>query len=411
MEKATHKHTKEHNRNLVLKTIVDHNTISRAEVARITRLTRTTVSEIVSDLIEEGLVNEIGVGPSFVGKNPILLSLVEDSRWAIGLDLAHNLFTGALVNLRGNFRDLVSLPVNDRNGEDALSLVYEILDRLTQNAHQPLVGIGVGTPGLVNTSEGVVINAVNLNWQNLPLTRLLQNRYHLPVSVLNDSQAAAIGEYMYGSNHRTDDHLVVINVRHGIGSGIIINGELFQGNGGSAGEIGHVVVVPVGGLPCRCGNRGCLETVASVQALVRRTRTLVNQYPNSQLPQDPQDIHLDTIESAFNSGDPLACQLVHETARYLGIAIASLVGILNIHKVVLIGDMTRFGFSWLDTIKETVQHLSLSRLAQNTQVEIGHLPGNGIIMGASAALMRDYSLLFRRQFQAEDLTGDIRENL
>jgi N-acetylglucosamine repressor len=396
MEKATRYQTKEHNRKLVLKNIFEHDSISRAEIARITSLTRTTVSDIVSDLITEGLVKEVGIGSSLGGKSPILLSLVEDSRWLIGLDLAHNQFSGAVVNLRGKIREIVTLPVNGHNGDEALALVYQIVDSLVEKAQQPLLGIGVGTPGLVNSSDGVVINAVNLDWNNLPLAGLLEGRYHLPVCILNDSQAAAIGEYSYGKNHRAEEHLIVINVRHGIGSGIVINGKLFQGDGGSAGEIGHVVVVPEGGEHCRCGNSGCLETVASAQALVKRTRALVGQYPNTVLSKNPQEITLDAIEQAFNRGDPLACQVVLETAQYLGSAISSLVGILNINKIVLAGDMTRFGESWLAMIREAMMKLSLAGPAQSTSIEIGQLGCNSIILGASAVLSNNYSLLFSR---------------
>jgi N-acetylglucosamine repressor len=395
MQKATRFATKEHNRNLVLKIIFEHDSISRAEIARITRLTRTTVSDIVTDLLAEGLVSEIGVGSSMGGKSPILLSLVEDARWLVGLDLAQNQFHGALVNLRGKIREMVTTPVEDRNGEEALALVFDILDQLMAKASRPLLGIGVGTPGLVNTSEGVVINAVNLEWKNLPLERLLQERYRLPVYVLNDSQAAAIGEYTYGEGHRRDDHLVVINVRHGIGAGIVIHGALFQGDGGSAGEIGHVVVVPKGGLLCRCGNTGCLETVASAQALVKRVQTLAPQFPQSSLPHDPHKITLDTIARAFKQGDGLARQEVLETARFMGMALSSLVGILNIKKIVLAGDMTCFGEEWVGVIKETMLHMSLPGPAQNAQVELGQLGGDGIILGASAVLANNYSLLFK----------------
>jgi N-acetylglucosamine repressor len=397
MQKATRQYTKEHNRNLVLKTISEHDSISRAEIARITSLTRTTVSDIVADLFEAGLVSEIGVGSSIGGKSPILLSLVEDSRYLIGLDLAHNQFRGAIVNLRGKIREIVNLPVNSNNGDEALSLVYEILDQLMKASCLPLIGIGIGTPGLVNITEGVVINAVNLDWKDLPLARLMEERYHLPVYILNDSQAAAMGEYTYGKGHSSESNLIVINAQHGIGAGIVINGQLFHGDGGGAGEIGHVVIVPDGGLLCRCGNRGCLETVASAQALVKRAQVLACQSIPTQLPHPPQEITLDAIEQAFMNGDPLARQAVLETGRYLGMAISSLVGTLNIQKIVLTGDMTRFGRPWLEAIQGMISQTTLSRLAQETQIEIGQLGENSIILGASAMLGNNYSLLFKSQ--------------
>jgi N-acetylglucosamine repressor len=391
MQKATRQHTKEHNTNLVLKTIFDKESIGRAEISRITRLTRTTVSEIVADLIAEGLVKEVGMGVSIGGKSPILLSLEADSRYLIGLDLARKKFSGAIVNLRGEIRYQVEQDIQGLDGVAALASVYVILDRLTRTTYKPLVGIGIGTPGLVNTTEGVVVNAVNLDWKDLSLAGPLQEKYRLPVLVFNDSQAAAMAEYTYGKSHSSDSNLIVINARHGIGAGIIINGQLFQGDGGGAGEIGHVVVVPVGGQLCRCGNRGCLETVASAQALIERTQMLVSQSIQAQL---PQEITLDTIEQAFTSGDPLARQVVLETGRYMGMAVSSLVGTLDIQKIVLTGDMTRFGQPWLEAIQGIISQATLSRLAQETQIEIGLLGEDNIILGASAMLANNYSLLF-----------------
>ncbi len=397
MKKATQQQTKEHNRNLVLKTIFDYSTISRIEIARLTSLTRTTVSDIVADLIAEGLVNEIGMGSSSGGKSPILLSLLEDSRYLIGLDLAHNQFRGAVINLRGRVREMVTRPVNKRNASEALGLVFEILDRLMETTCKPLVGIGVGTPGLVNTEEGVVVSAVNLDWENLPLAQLIHDRYHLPAFILNDSQAAAMGEFTYGKDHKTDNHLVVVNVGLGIGAGIVLNGHLFQGDGGGAGEIGHVVSVPEGGLPCRCGNYGCLETVASAQAVTKRIQVLSKQNINSQIPKPSFDINLDTIEQSFQKADPVARQVILEAGRQLGAAIAGLVGALNVQKIVLVGEMTRFGQPWLEAVRETMLRSSLPRLAHDTRVEIGQLGENVIILGASALLANNYSLLLAQQ--------------
>jgi predicted NBD/HSP70 family sugar kinase len=156
-------------------------------------------------------------------------------------------------------------------------------------------------------------------------------------------------------------------------------------------------VVQEGGLPCRCGNLGCLETVASAQAVVRRAKMLAPNFDNTTLADDPQSITLDTLERAFVAGDLLARQVVLEAGRYMGMAISNLVGTLNIHKIVLAGDVTRFGQPWLEAIQETMSRTTLSELAQDTQVKIGQVGGNGIVLGAVALLLRDYSLLFGRQ--------------
>jgi len=394
IQKATHQETKKHNRDLVLKTIFEAETISRAQIARTTRLTRPTVSDVVSGLLAEDLVEEVGIGSSIGGKSPILLSLVKDSRYMISLNLAYDQFCGAVVNLRGEVKAMESIPVAGQDGQQALGKVYEILDRLTNLDWKPLVGIGVGTPGLINTREGMIVNAVNLDWQNLPLAQLLQDRFHLPTHIMNDSQAAAIGEYVYGGGYASDENLVVINVRQGIGAGILINGRLFQGDGGGAGEIGHVVVQE-NGLQCRCGKRGCLETLASTRAVVQRAQILAPEVAPSALAGNPAAITFDSLVDAFASNDALAKQVVLDAAHYLGVSIAGLVSTLNIKRFVLTGDMTRFGQAWLDAVRAATAQATLSKLAEDTSIDIGKVDYRGCILGASALTLLDgYSLLF-----------------
>jgi len=381
MKKATYQQTKQHNRDLVLRTIFAHESISRAEVARLTGLTRTTISEVVNGLLAEGLVEEIGRGESIGGKSPILLSIVSDSRYLIGLNLAQDKFVGAIVNLRGEIKEMVEVSVHDDDGEKALEAVYQIIGKLLRKKLRPIVGLGVGTPGLVNAREGIVVNAVNLDWRDLPLRELLQRKFKIPVWVLNDSQATAIGEFVYGGKTNHEDNLVVVNVTHGIGAGILINGRLFHGDGGGAGEIGHVVVQENGEL-CRCGKRGCLETISSTRAVMQKLNL------NS----------LEEAQAAFESGNVRARQVVSNAAHYLGVSLASLIGTLNIHKIVISGDMACFGDPWLNIVKSSMQNAALTRLAENTQLELGKLHYRACILGASAFLLLDgYSLLFRQE--------------
>ncbi|GAP07804.1 transcriptional regulator, MarR family [Anaerolinea thermolimosa] len=377
MKKATHQQTKEHNRNLVLKTIFDHEAISRAEIARLTQLTRATVSDLVNELLIEGLVEEVGLGSSMGGKSPILLSLRPASRYLIGLNLAQDKFIGAIVNLRGEIKETIEYPVQGEDGEQSLELVIRLLENLLATPWKPVVGIGVGTPGLISTRDGVILQAVNLAWKNLPLAHLIRERFSLPVSVLNDSQATAIGEFVYGG-HLSEGNMVVVNVRHGVGAGILINGRLFQGDGSGAGEIGHVVVEE-NGLLCRCGKHGCLETLTSTSAVVRQ----------AGLPG------LDQVEAAFRAGDPRIGKIIQDAGTHLGSALAYLVGILNIHEIVLTGEMTRFGEPWLNAVQQAMQRSAFHLLARNTHLRIGSLDYQACILGASSFMLLDgYSLLF-----------------
>ena len=196
--KATRKQTRAHNSRLVLRTIYERDLISRAEIARETGLTRTTVSDVVADLMDRNLVDEVGLGPSAGGKPPILLSIVDNSYHLIGIDLASDAFRGAVVNLRGKIQHRVEMPLEAQDGDAALALVHELVERLMAATDRPLLGIGIGTPGLMDPHHGVVRRAVNLNWRDLPLRKRLHRRHHLPVHVANDCQVAALGEYAFG---------------------------------------------------------------------------------------------------------------------------------------------------------------------------------------------------------------------
>ena len=207
----------------------------------------------------------MGRGPSSGGKAPILVQVVEDARVVIGLDLGEQHFAGALVDLRGGILRRIEVPVEGRDGGAALRAVERLVDELVAQAPAGrLLGIGVGTPGLVDTANGEIRWAVNLDWQDLHLGRILTDRTGLPAFVANDSRAAAMGEYLFDVGRRAPN-LVAIKLGHGIGAGIVLGGELFEGDGFGAGEIGHTSVVD-DGIECRCGRFGCLETVASSRA-------------------------------------------------------------------------------------------------------------------------------------------------
>jgi N-acetylglucosamine repressor len=393
MEKATRQQLKKQNRDLVLKIFFETAQISRAEIARMTGLTRTTVSDIVADLIGEGLVNEVGIGISTGGKSPILLSLIEDAHTIIGLDLAYNQFRGAVVDLRGQIRQMVSLSVTDTTGPQAIEAAFGILDQLVGNAQRSLIGIGVGTPGLINSDEGVVVNAVNLEWKNLPLGKILGERYKLPVIVLNDCQAAAMGEFKFGVNTPSSQNMIVVRVGHGIGAGVIIDGKIFHGDGGSAGEIGHIIMNQNGNQMCRCGKIGCLETLASVRAVVQCAEARVRNGEKSILNTDSLPIDLDRLFDAYQAGDLLASEIIINAGQYLGGAIAILVSTLNIHNIILMGEMTRFGQSWLEVVYRTMMQSTLPHQGRDTRLHISTLPDNDVILGASALLAGNYSLL------------------
>ncbi|MCX7682736.1 MAG: ROK family transcriptional regulator [Anaerolineae bacterium] len=394
-QKATREQTRLYNSRLVLKLIYDHGQISRAEVARLTHLTRTTVSEVVEALIRDGLVEEVGVGPSAGGKPPILLNVKDDARHLIGVDLASGEFRGGVVNLRGEILHRIALPLHSQDGDRALALVYRLMDELRALVTSPLLGIGIGTPGLMDPLNGVVRRAVNLDWQDLPLRDLLQARYGVPVYVANDCQVAAMAEYLFGKN-KEEDNLVLVKIGQGIGAGIVLHGRLFYGDTFGAGEIGHIAVVE-NGERCRCGNRGCLETVASESAIIRRARAVAYADQGSllrRLAPTPDEITLQTVCQAVEAGDEAARHIVLEAGRYIGFALAQIASVLSVRRILLAGSVTCFGQAWLDVVREEIARRSLSLIARDVEIGMSHMGEDIVILGASALVLASELGLF-----------------
>src|SRR3954454_19150435 len=372
--KATHQQTRVHNERLVVRTLYDLGPISRAEVARLTGLTRTTVSDVVTTLMDDGVVREIGRGASTGGKAPILLEVDEDARLVVGLDLGEEQFVGSLVNLRGEIGRTVELPVAGRDGDDAVQLVFDLLDELLSGIAAPLLGIGIGTPGLVDSRTGTIRRAVNLDWRALPLGSIVAERYDVPVNVANDSQAAALAEYTYAGERRVPN-LIAIRVGRGGGAGLILRGALCQGDGSGAGEIGHTVVDDAGAL-CRCGRIGCLETVAGMGAIEARAAATTG------VAQD-----LPAIRRAADRGDPWATEIVNAAGTALGRAIAALIGALDVQRIVLLGPVTELGDRWLTAVRTAATNRALALLADDVEISIGQPTNNVVIRGASALLV------------------------
>jgi predicted NBD/HSP70 family sugar kinase len=353
-------------------------------------LTRTTVSTIVAKYIDNGLVVESGFSPSTGGKPATLLQVDEKARNLIGLDLSEREFFGALVNLRGEIVQRASIPLSQLDGDSALNLVYVLVDRLLQESKVDVVGIGVGTPGLMIPSTGVVLRSINLDWDDMPLGQLLSQRFYLPVYAGNDCQAAAMGEFIWGEP-RDSEHLILIKVGSGIGAGIIINGCSFHGDGNGAGEIGHIQVVR-DGLQCRCGNIGCLETVLSENALIRAARDVAEVNPATvlnQLCSKPENISMHTVKTAYELNDESVVGLVHQAASELGKVVAHMVGVLNINHIRIAGRLCFLGKGLMDPIHEQLIIRTLPGLSKQIDVRFSKLGDDIVIQGAASMVLKN----------------------
>lgn len=387
LEKATRQHTRDHNSRLVLRTIYEYGEISRADLARLTRLTRATVSEVAGDLIERGLVEEVGHGQVAIGRTPILLSVIDDARLAVAISVANDEVTGALVNLRGAMLH-TSQRLIERRGDAVLAAIVAVAEDLLRAAEQPLLGIGINTPGLIDTTTGTVLRAVSFGWEEFPLGATVQQRFGLPTYVANDSHSLALAEYMFGAAQDTSN-LVVIKVGKGIGAGIVLDGHLYSGEGYGAGEIGHLVVAP-GGPPCECGNHGCLETVASSAAILDQARALARANPSSALVAGgatPDTLTMHDVARAAAAGDAAVAAVVSEAGRHLGAAVASLVSVLNVRRIVVTGRVAPLGELLRAPLRDELARRALPTLTRGTQVEVLAMGADAPLLGATAPLL------------------------
>jgi glucokinase-like ROK family protein len=372
--------------------------ISRAEIARQTNLSRSTVSEIVAELLDSHLITEAGDGPSRGGRRPILLEFIDSAHVIIGVDMGSTHVSVLLTDLRGRELDWEHRehPVRtDPEGTERLvaSLCNELLAR-HEGARKRLLGVGVAVPSPVDPLRPKQVSDVLLpHWRGRGVMEQLQATHGVPVLVENDANLGALAEHWWGAGRGLDE-FTYVKLGTGVGSGHIIRGEIYRGATGVAGEMGHMVIEP-GGLPCSCGNRGCLETLVGTNALLRRVEELLPGFPESQLNSGAVTVGL--IEEAAMDGDALAIGLVQDVALDLSAALAGVLNILNPAAVILGGSLARLGPTLMASVQEGVRAQTLVSSVAASRIVASELGPRATAKGA-ATLVLDSALADPRMF-------------
>lgn len=340
-------------------------------------MTAATVSHLVAQLEEDGLVSELGTGPSAGGKPPTLYGLNAGARSIITVDLSDGERTGSILDLKGISAYRTTRSCDALRGQEGIGQLFDTIDELIAETPAPPLGIGIGTPGVVDTS-GTVIEASYLDWHDVPLGTLLSERYALPVHVLNNSRAAALAEYSFGGHQA--ENLLVVKIGNGVGAGILLDGRIHRGEDSAAGEIGHVVVDP-NGVPCYCGKIGCLETIAAAPRLNEALAPFID--PDSSSLAD----NLRAAGSLAGAGDPGTLMVINETARNLARVLSTTVAILDIHKIVLTGIVSGLGAPFLDRLRTEIDNAVLPTLASKLELSYGRTGDRAVRMGAAALVV------------------------
>jgi N-acetylglucosamine repressor len=394
-EKASKLTLKKHNENLIIQTIYINGPITRLEVAETTKLTRTTVDEVVKQLIKEKLVEfeDIGRARVALGRTPKLVRIRKDARHIIAVDLSSDRLRGALVNLRGEIKESMGFDLVKGSEEDILQQIFKIIDALKNlSKNTPLLGIGLSTTGVVNMDTGVLVFSELLDLHNVHFKEMLRGHYDPPppVYVMNDGQALALGEYtLFPGTPVTN--LIVIKTGAGIGGGLILNGKVFYGDGYGAGEMGSIVVGDAeDGIQGNRSNVVPLSAVARDSKIIDRAQERASQTSTSKLHREcykKSPLSLKLISEAAHKGDSVALHTIAETGRYFGRVIGYMVNILNVHHIRVSGDIHVLGEVLRKAMEDEIKKTSVEALAKKTTIELVNANPDTILIGAATQLL------------------------
>jgi glucokinase-like ROK family protein len=374
-----------------------HGHASRAHLAELTGLSTTTISNLVSELLEEGIVTEEGTiksqGRRGAGRPRTSLCLVPEARHAVGIHIGVGQIRVAVADLSAQLRNYLSLDHSLHSSPtEVLCDVAALADKALAESgidREKVVGVGVGASGLVNPHTGVNLMAPNLGWRDVPIRDLLAQQLALPVCVDNNARAMALGEALFGVGSGIHA-LAFVYARIGVGAGFVVGGRLYRGSAAGAGEIGHTTIVSEGGEPCRCGNYGCLETVVSEPVIVRLAEALAAQDPDGILAthlRRKQGTAIERIFGAARAGDLATSAMLEERACYMGIALANLVNVLNPELIVLGGILAQGQDLLLPTIERVMRQRAFANLGAQVQIKTtGFGPQAGTVGAAALAL-------------------------
>lgn len=393
------------NRSLILNTIRLDGPISRADIAKKTKLTPPTVTNIVAELIEEKLVRESKMGESRGGRKPILLTIDAKNSFVIGLDVGGYRVRAVLTDLNGEVEGQTTVELSsDLTEETLIDQLIKITVTLFEQCKMQkdkVIGIGIGMHGIVDHQSGMAVFAPNFQLTNIDLKTPFESTFDVPVFVENDARALALGETWFG-NGQGIDHVICVNVGVGIGAGIVLNKRLFHGVHGIAGEIGHTTV-DIHGKKCTCGNYGCLQTVAGGNMLKERAIHDIASGRKTMLLEkvegDMDRISGEIIHQCALAGDPLSIEILEEAGKYLGIGITNIINFINPDRIIVGGGVSKAGDFVLEPLRKMVKERALTAKARETEVVTAELGEWGTAIGAVTLVLED---LFAPIYQNRD---------
>lgn len=383
------------NKKMILDMIMQKGPINRAEIARLSGLSVPTVMKITDEFSQSHLIRTIGKRESTGGRQPELIEINKEEYLSIGLDVGRNRIKVVVMNLAGEIKLKKAIPTGDTLPPETaiyrmISLVREILAEMGEGKGK-LLGIGVGMPGLLDPDTGLVNFSPDFGWEHVDLLRRFKQEFSFQVIIENANRVMALGERWFGAGRRADNFLCV-NLGHGIGSALVFDGEIYHGNSGSSGEIGHITLEKDGPL-CECGNHGCLEALASGRAIARHALELADKGKATRILElaggKKEKIEAETVFRAALEGDHEAMDILDRAVEYLGIAIAGMVNLFDPELIIFEGGLMKSSSYLLPELKEAVRRHQMRLAGRNVQLLKGSLGDDITAVGAAALLLQD----------------------
>ena len=389
---------REANLSLVLRNIHYQAPISRAKLAVVTELNKSTVSSLVEDLLARGLVHEVGVNSKGTGRPATLLEINPQAGGVIGAELGVDFVAAALMNFAGQvlWRQKVSAdPFEEQTKtiKQTLALVDEAIGHCRELGLRVL-GLGLAAPGTVDLQEGVMVFSPNLRWRDVSLRKIFSEHTGVRVFIENDANAAAVAEHLFGVMRQVRD-FVFIYAGVGVGGGLFLNGKLYRGYNGYAGEIGHIAIMAEEHDElCLCGNAGCWETYANQRAVIREVEAALAAGRAQKIAERMSEknetvLTLSTIHQAAEAGDETAVRAFEKVGRAMGLGIAGIVNIFNPEKVVIGGALSAANKYLLPAVREVVRQRALNDVLKRTDVISSVFGDDASLFGAVAIVVED----------------------
>jgi predicted NBD/HSP70 family sugar kinase len=358
----------------VLQALRLHGANSRANLAKLTGLSKGGVSDTATGLLESGFIRETATLPSTGGRPGIALELVPGSHVIFGAEYTNSEWTVGAFDLLGNELAEERIPLTDEMPEAAVAELAAALLRLErQYADRTVKLLGLGMPGLVDTERGVIQSAADIGWHDVPIGALAEAALGWPVAVLNRHRARGLAECRYGAG-RQMQQMVYVGVGTGIAAGLFHGRQLIPGMVGGAGEIGHITMEPYGAA-CPCGNRGCLQLLSSGPAIEKEYARMDGEAA--------EFTDAESVCRAVEQGDSIAVKAVRHAAEYLGIALASLVNLFNPQGIILGGSIPTASDLYVSTAEQVMRERAMAPLSQRTIVRTAQIGDIGGALGAA----------------------------